>query len=71
MCVSPCFDTIGTLRTFRHRLEQQAKEAERERQQLETQHAADIGEARGLARELREQLAASEAEAARSAAEAG
>lgn len=51
-------------------MELQAEQAERAREQLESQHVADIGEARGIARELRELLITREAESAGSAREA-
>lgn len=52
------------------RLELQAEQALRASEELESRHAADVGEARGVARELRGLLAAREAETAGSAREA-
>lgn len=43
---------------------------ERAREQLEARHAADVGEARGIAEELRKLLTVHEAEAAKSVSEA-
>ncbi|CAN0272545.1 unnamed protein product [Pylaiella littoralis] len=55
---------------LRTRLELQAEQALRASEELESRHAADVGEARGVARELRGLLAAREAETAGSAREA-